>query len=157
MHHRVQGKRKKQGEARKSSLRGCRARRSCKKPFLREHSVSFLLKSHSKGNAELTAKSQRWFRRNIRRCAKSQRDTAEIEGKEVQKTFLRGCRTYSEKSVLIHRKISGEAEKYAAKRLRLFPREWRLWLWLCMRVFGHSFARHITSYICIHKHSFRHT
>jgi hypothetical protein len=26
-----------------------------------------------------------------------------------------------------------------------------------MRVFGHSFARHITSYICIHKHSFRHT
>jgi hypothetical protein len=24
-------------------------------------------------------------------------------------------------------------------------------------VFGHSFARHITSYICIHKHSFRHT
>jgi hypothetical protein len=23
--------------------------------------------------------------------------------------------------------------------------------------FGHSFARYITSYICIHKHSFRHT
>jgi hypothetical protein len=52
-------KRKKQGEARKSSLRGCRARRSNKKPFLRERSVSFLLKSRSKGNAELTAKSQR--------------------------------------------------------------------------------------------------
>ena len=41
MHHRVQGKRKKQGEARKSSLRGCRARRSYKKPFLRERSISF--------------------------------------------------------------------------------------------------------------------
>jgi hypothetical protein len=39
------------------------------------------------------------------------KNTAEIEGEEVQKTFLRGCRTYSEKSALIHRKISGEAEK----------------------------------------------
>jgi hypothetical protein len=38
-------------------------------------------------------------------------NTAEIEGEEVQKTFLRECRTYSEKSALIHRKISGEAEK----------------------------------------------
>jgi hypothetical protein len=38
-------------------------------------------------------------------------NTAEIEGEEVQKTFLRECRTYSEKTVLIHRKISGEAEK----------------------------------------------
>ena len=84
-----------QGEAQKSSLRGCRARRSYKKSFLRKRSVSFLLKSHCKGNAKLTTKSQRWFRRNIRRSAKSQRDTAEIEGEEVQKTFLRGCRTYT--------------------------------------------------------------
>ena len=30
-----------------------------KKPFLRERSVSFLLKSRSKGNAELTAKNKR--------------------------------------------------------------------------------------------------
>jgi hypothetical protein len=37
---------------------------------------------------------------------KSQRDTAKIEGEEVQKTFLRECRTYSEKSALIHRKIN---------------------------------------------------
>jgi hypothetical protein len=34
------------------------------------------------------------YRRNIRRSAKN---TAEIEGEEVQKTFLRGCRTYTEK------------------------------------------------------------
>jgi hypothetical protein len=40
-------KKEKQGEARKTSLRGCRARRSYKKPFLRERSVSFLLKSRS--------------------------------------------------------------------------------------------------------------
>jgi hypothetical protein len=51
------------------------------------------------------------YHRNIRRSAKSQRDTTEIEGEEVQKTFLRGCRTYNEKSALIHRKISSEAEK----------------------------------------------
>jgi hypothetical protein len=48
-----------------------------KKSFLRERSVSFLLKSRSKGNVEP--------------------NTAEIEGEEVQKTFLRGCRTYTEK------------------------------------------------------------
>ena len=35
------------------------SRQSYKKSFLRERSVSFLLKSRSKGNAELTAKSQR--------------------------------------------------------------------------------------------------
>jgi hypothetical protein len=33
--------------------------RSSKKSFLRERSVSFLLKSRSKGNAELTAKNKR--------------------------------------------------------------------------------------------------
>jgi hypothetical protein len=57
------------------------------------------------------------YRRNIRRRSskdvpkgmqnlhrKVNGDTAEIEGEEVQQTFLRGCRTYTEK-------ISGEAEK----------------------------------------------
>jgi hypothetical protein len=33
--------------------------RSSKKSFLRERSVSFLIKSRSKGNAELTAKNKR--------------------------------------------------------------------------------------------------
>jgi late competence protein required for DNA uptake (superfamily II DNA/RNA helicase) len=33
--------------------------RSSKKSFLRERSVSFLLKSRSEGNAELTAKNKR--------------------------------------------------------------------------------------------------
>jgi hypothetical protein len=68
-------KKEKQGEARKSSPRGCKALRSYKKSFLRERSVSFLLKSRSKRNAEP--------------------NTAEIEGEEVQKSFLRGCRTYT--------------------------------------------------------------
>jgi uncharacterized protein YnzC (UPF0291/DUF896 family) len=51
------------------------------------------------------------YLRNIRRSMKVNANTAKIEGEEVQKTFLRECRTYSEKSALIHRKISGEAEK----------------------------------------------
>jgi hypothetical protein len=46
---------------------------AAKKSFPREHIVSFLLKSRSKGNAEP--------------------NTTEIEGEEVQKSFLRGCRT----------------------------------------------------------------
>jgi hypothetical protein len=46
---------------------------TAKKSFLRERRVSFLLKSHSKGNAEP--------------------NTIEIEGEEVQKSLLRGCRT----------------------------------------------------------------
>jgi hypothetical protein len=45
---------------------------TAKKLFLRERGVSFLLKSRSKGNAEP--------------------NTTEIE-EEVQKSFLRGCRT----------------------------------------------------------------
>jgi hypothetical protein len=60
----------------KSFLRECRAKKhdeATKKSFLRERRVSFLLKSRSKGNAEP----------NI----------TEIEGEEVQKSFLRGCRT----------------------------------------------------------------
>jgi hypothetical protein len=44
-----------------------------KKSFPRERNVSFPLKSRSKGNAEP--------------------NTTEIEGEEVQKLFLRGCRT----------------------------------------------------------------
>jgi hypothetical protein len=108
----------------------------------------------------------------------------------AQKSFLRECRAYSEKSTLIppkykakrekstryrrnrrrrsskdvpkgmqnlQRKVSADTPKNKRQRLWLFLRERRLWLWLRMCGFGHSFARYITSYICIHKHSFRHT
>jgi hypothetical protein len=90
MHLRVQREKKKekQGEARKSSLRGCRARRSYKKPFLRERRVSFCSKVVPKGmQSQIPPK---------------------VKGEEVQKTFLRGCRTYSEKSTLIPPKVKGE-------------------------------------------------
>jgi hypothetical protein len=68
--------------------------RSYKKSLLRERSVSFLLKSHSKRNAEPNTTEiegeevQKSFLRGCRTY------TAEIEGEEVRKTFLRGCRTY---------------------------------------------------------------
>jgi hypothetical protein len=65
--------------AQKSFLRECRTKSLTKiqKLFPMEHSVCFLLKSRSKGNGEP--------------------NTAEIEGEEVQKSFLRGCRTYTTK------------------------------------------------------------
>jgi hypothetical protein len=65
--------------AQKSFLREWRAKSLTKiqKSFPRERNISFLLKSHSKGNGEP--------------------NTAEIEGEEVQKSFLRGCRTYTTK------------------------------------------------------------
>jgi hypothetical protein len=51
----------------------------------------------------------------LRECkAYSEKSTlipSKVKGEELQKTFLRECRTYIEKSALIHRKISGEAEK----------------------------------------------
>jgi hypothetical protein len=66
--------------------------------------------------------------------------TAEIEGKEVQKTFLRGCRTYTTE-------IEGEEAQ------KTFLRGCRVWVWLRVRVFGHSFAHYITSFIAfIHIH-----
>jgi hypothetical protein len=49
----------KTGRSSKDVPKGCRARRSYKKPFLRERSISFLLKSRSYRNEELTPKSQR--------------------------------------------------------------------------------------------------
>jgi hypothetical protein len=109
MHHRVQEKRKKTGRSSKVIPKGMQSTTKLQKAVPKGAQCKF--SAQKKGNAELTAKSERWFRRNIRRSAKSQRDTTEIEGEEVQKTFLRGCRTYSEKSALIHQKISGEAKK----------------------------------------------
>jgi hypothetical protein len=62
-------------------------------------------KSHSKGNAEPNTVEIKGEARKVNA------NTAKIEGEEVQKTFLRECRTYSKNSALIHRKISGEVEK----------------------------------------------
>jgi hypothetical protein len=96
MHHRVQKKKKeKTGRSSKVVPMGCTTLRSYKKSFLRERSVSFLIKSHSKGNTEPNTAEiegeevQKSFLKGCRTY------TAEIEGEEVQKSFLRGCRTYT--------------------------------------------------------------
>jgi hypothetical protein len=60
--------------------------------FLRERSVSFLLKSRSKGNAEPNTAEIEDEAQKV-----NAKNTAEIEGEEVQKTFLMECRTYTEK------------------------------------------------------------
>jgi hypothetical protein len=70
-------------------------RRSYEKSFLRERSVSFLLKSRSKGNVEpniAEIQGEEVPKSFLRGCRTY---TAEIEGEEVQKSFLRGCRTYT--------------------------------------------------------------
>jgi hypothetical protein len=125
-------------------------RRRYKKPFLREHSVSFLLKSRSKGNAEPNTAEiygkevQKSF---LRGCGTY---TAEIEGEEVQKTFLRGCRTYITE-------IEGEEAQ------KSFLRGCRAYVFQCGRVgvclrHPHHFASYhriishnITSYIILHQ------
>jgi hypothetical protein len=83
-------KKRKQGEARKSSLRGCRARRSYKKSFLRECRAKYRRNIRQRSSKDVPKGMQ-----NLHR--KVNGDTAEIEGEEVQKTFLRGCGTYIEK------------------------------------------------------------
>jgi hypothetical protein len=87
MHHRVQRKRKKQGEARKSSLRGCRARQSYKKAIPKGAQRKF---STQKSFLRGSAKSQREYHRNRRRRS----------SKDIPKGMQN-----------LHRKISGEAEK----------------------------------------------
>jgi hypothetical protein len=129
MHHRVQ--KKKQGEAQKSSPRGCTTLRSYKKSFLRERSVSFLLKSRSKGNAEPNTAEiegeevQKSFLRGCRTY------TAEIEGEEVQKSFLRGCRTYT-------------TEIESEETQNTFLGGCRVWVWLrvCLDIHLHVRLHH---------------
>ena len=118
MHHRVQGKKEKTGRSskvvpkgmqsmtklQKAVPKGAQSKFSAQKSFLRECRAKY------RQNIRRSAKSQREYRRNRRRRSskdvpkgmqnlhrKVNGDTAEIEGEEVQKTFLRGCRTYTEK------------------------------------------------------------
>jgi hypothetical protein len=104
MHHRVQEMKKNQGEAQKSSLRGCRARRSYKKVVpkgaQRKFSAqnSFLRECRTK------------YRRNIRRRS------SKVVPKGMQNLYRRNIRRRSSKDVPkgmqnLHRKINGEAEK----------------------------------------------
>jgi hypothetical protein len=124
--------------------------RSYKKSFLRERSVSFLLKSRSKGNAEPNTTEiqgeevQKSFLRGCRTY------TTKIEGEEVQKTFLRGCITYITE-------IEGEEAQ------KSFLRGCGACVFQCGRVgvylwhphhfasYHHIISHNITSYIILHQ------
>jgi hypothetical protein len=107
----VQREKKKQGEARKTSLRGCRARRSYKKAIAKGARRKFSAQKSFQRECRAYSEKSTLIPPKYKANREKQRDTAEIEGEEVQKTFLRECRTYSEKSTLIHRKINGEVKK----------------------------------------------
>jgi hypothetical protein len=123
--------------------------RSYKKSFLRERNVSFLLKSRSKGNAEP--------------------NTAEIKGKEVQKSFLRGCRTYTAKiegeevqKTFLRECITCITEIEGEEAQKSFLRGCRACVFQCGRVgvclrhlhhfasYHHIISHNITSYIILH-------
>jgi hypothetical protein len=63
---------------------------SAQKSFLRECRAKYHQNIRRRSSKDIPKGMQ-----NLHR--KVNGDTAEIEGEEVQKTFLRGCRTYTEK------------------------------------------------------------
>jgi hypothetical protein len=103
MHHRVQ-KRKKTGRSSKVDpkgmqstmklqkvvTKGARRKFSAQKSFLRECRAKYHRNIRRRSSKDIPKGMQ-----NLHR--KVNGDTAEIEGEEVQKTFLGGCRTYTEK------------------------------------------------------------
>jgi hypothetical protein len=102
MHHRVQ--REKTGRSSKvipkgmqSTMKlqkvvpkGAQRKFSAQKSFLRECRAKYHRNIRQRSSKDVPKGMQ-----NLHR--KVNGDTAEIEGEEVQKTFLRGCRTYTEK------------------------------------------------------------
>jgi hypothetical protein len=113
MHHRVQREKKKHGEARNTSLRGCRARPSYKKVVLKGAQCKFsaqksFLRECRAYSEKSTLIPPKYKAKKLLREAYSEKSTL-IPPKYKAKELLRDA--YSEKSALIHRKISGEAKK----------------------------------------------
>jgi hypothetical protein len=114
MHHRVQReKKKKRGEAQKTSLRGCRARLIYKKVVLKGAQCKFsaqksFLRDCRAYNEKSTLIPPKYKAKKLLREAYSEKSTL-VPPKYKAKKLLREA--YSEKSALIHQKISGEAEK----------------------------------------------
>jgi hypothetical protein len=130
--------------------------RSYKKSFLRERSVSFLLKSRSKGNAEPNTieiqgeEVQKTFLRGCRTY------TAEIESEEVQKTFLRGRKTYTEKKAVKPKNKRKEIPIVPKGTQRLCVSVWAcgcvsLALTSFFASYHHIIPHSITSYIISHQ------
>jgi predicted transposase YbfD/YdcC len=74
----------------KAVPKGAQRKFSSQKSFLRECSAKYRRNIRRRSSKDIPKGMQ-----NLHR--KVNGDTAEIEGKEVQKTFLRGCKTYTEK------------------------------------------------------------
>jgi hypothetical protein len=103
MHHRVQ-KKKKTGrnskvvpkgmqsmtKLQKVVPKGAQRKFSAQKSFLRECRAKYRWNRRQRSSKDVPKGMQ-----NLHRQVNG--DTTEIEGEEVQKTFLRGCRTYIEK------------------------------------------------------------
>jgi hypothetical protein len=70
--------------------KGAQRKFSAQKSFLRECRAKY-----PRNIRQISSKDVPKGMQNLHR--KVNGDTAEIEGEEVQKTFLRGCRTYTEK------------------------------------------------------------
>jgi hypothetical protein len=71
-------------------LKGAQRKFSAQKSFLRECRAKYRRNRRQRSSKDVPKGMQ-----NLHR--KVNGDTTEIEGEEVQKTFLRGCRTYTEK------------------------------------------------------------
>jgi hypothetical protein len=137
MHHRVQRKRKKQGEARKSSLRGFLARRSYKKVVPKGAQRKFSAKKSFLRECRVK------YRQNIRRSAKSQREYRQNRRRRSSKDVPMGMQN-------LHRKISGKETSVIPKGMKVMvvASYVCVWTFICT---SHYIIH------CIHKHSFRHT
>jgi hypothetical protein len=107
MHHRVLEKEKKTGRSLKVVPKGMQSttklqklapKRAQRKFFAQK---SFLRECRAKYHQSRRRRSSKVIPKGMQNLhRKVNGDTAEVEGEEVQKSFLRGCRTYTEKSTV---------------------------------------------------------
>jgi hypothetical protein len=103
MHHQVQ-KRKKTGRSSKVDPKGMQSTtklqkvipKGARRKFCAQK--SFLRECRAKYHRNIRRRSSKDVPKGMQNLHQNVNgDSAEIEGEEVQKTFLRGCRTYTEK------------------------------------------------------------
>jgi hypothetical protein len=126
MHHQVR-KKKKTGRSlkvvpkgmqsttklQKDVHKGAQCKFSAQKSFIRECRAKYLRNIRRRSSKDAAKGMQ-----NLHR--KVNGDTTEIEGEELQKTFLRGCRTYTKKNKRWSRKINDKEISVIPKGMRSF-------------------------------------
>jgi hypothetical protein len=128
--------------------KGAQCKYSAQKSFQRECRAKYRRNIRRRSSKDVLKEMQ-----NLHR--KVNGDTAEIEGEEVQKMFLRGCRTYT-KNKWWSRKIND-------KEIPIVPKgtqRWCVQVWACGCVssalassfasYRHIIPHSITSYIILH-------